>query len=426
MSNNTVIIGAQWGDEGKGKLVDALTENVAAVVRFQGGHNAGHTLKIAGKKTVLHLIPSGILRDNIDCLIGNGVVLSLPALFEEIETLEQDNVEVRSKLKISGSCPLLLPYHVALDNAREHSLGAKSIGTTKRGIGPAYEDHVARRGLRVNDLLYPDILANKLAELARYHNFQLEHFYKVPAIPYEEALSMIMSYIEPMKPMIADVMALLADHRNKQHSLLFEGAQGALLDVNLGTYPYVTSSNTTSGAVATGTGFGPKYLDDIIGVAKAYITRVGSGPFPTELHDDTGLMLASRGGEFGATTGRPRRCGWFDVPLMRHSIQLNSLTHMAVTKIDVLDELETIKVCIGYEHNGKQLPCFPADINILEACTPIYESMPGWLCSTMGVTCIKDLPANARSFLNRLESLCGIPISIVSTGPDRIHTIFLD
>jgi len=426
MSNNTVIIGAQWGDEGKGKLVDALTENVAAVVRFQGGHNAGHTLKIAGKKTVLHLIPSGILRDNIDCLIGNGVVLSLSALFEEIETLEQDNVEVRSKLKISGSCPLLLPYHVALDNAREHSLGTKSIGTTKRGIGPAYEDHVARRGLRVNDLLYPDILANKLAELARYHNFQLEHFYKVPAIPYEEALSMLMSYLEPMTPMIADVMALLADHRNKQHSLLFEGAQGALLDVNLGTYPYVTSSNTTSGAVATGTGFGPKYLDDIIGVAKAYITRVGSGPFPTELHDDTGLMLASRGGEFGATTGRPRRCGWFDVPLMRHSIQLNSLTHMAVTKIDVLDELETIKVCVGYEHNGKQLPCFPADINILEACTPIYESMPGWLCSTMGVTCIKDLPANARSFLNRLESLCGIPISIVSTGPDRIHTIFLD
>jgi adenylosuccinate synthase len=374
----------------------------------------------------LHLIPSGILRDNIDCLIGNGVVLSLSALFEEIETLEQDNVEVRSKLKISGSCPLLLPYHVALDNAREHSLGAKSIGTTKRGIGPAYEDHVARRGLRVNDLLYPDILANKLAELARYHNFQLEHFYKVPAIPYEEALSMIMSYIEPMTPMIADVMALLADHHNKQHSLLFEGAQGALLDVNLGTYPYVTSSNTTSGAVATGTGFGPKYLDDIIGVAKAYITRVGSGPFPTELHDDTGLMLASRGGEFGATTGRPRRCGWFDVPLMRHSVQLNSLTHMAVTKIDVLDELETIKVCIGYEHNGKQLPCFPADINILEACTPIYESMPGWLCSTMGVTCIQDLPANASSFLNRLESLCGIPISIVSTGPDRIHTIFLD
>lgn len=423
MRKNIVVLGTQWGDEGKGKIVDLLTEEVKAVVRYQGGHNAGHTLIIDGKKTVLHLIPSGILRDNVDCLIGNGVVLSPEALLKEMNELEQQGVPVKERLKISAACTLLLPYHIAIDQAREKKRGKEAIGTTGRGIGPAYEDKVARRGLRVGDLLYPERLAQQLEGLAEYHNFQLEKFYGIEPIPFKEVMEYLNDVTEKMMPMIVDTMALLHEYHQRGDKILFEGAQGSLLDVDLGTYPFVTSSNTTAGAVTTGTGFGPCYIDAVMGVTKAYVTRVGAGPFPTELSDDIGLQLAKRGNEFGATTGRPRRCGWFDVPIMRRSIQANSLSGIVLTKLDVLDELETIKICTGYQYRGSRLETPPFDLEALAECEPIYEEMPGWQEKTFGLKDYEAIPEKARNYILRLQELCGIPVVIISTGPDREETI---
>ena len=414
------------GDEGKGKVVDLLTENVDAVVRYQGGHNAGHTLIIDGKKTVLHLVPSGVLREGVQCLIGNGVVLSPEALLEEMAALEKQEVPVEERLIISAACSLLLPYHVAIDQAREEKRGKKAIGTTGRGIGPAYEDKVARRGLRVGDLLYPERLAQQLKCLAGYHNFQLEQYFNVAPIPYEDVLTQLNEMSEKIKPMIADTMAILNEFRQKGATILFEGAQGSLLDIDIGTYPYVTSSNTTAGAVTTGTGFGPCYIDAVIGVTKAYVTRVGAGPFPTELQDEIGEQLAERGQEFGATTGRPRRCGWFDVPIMHRSIQANSLSGIVLTKLDVLDELETIKICTGYHYQGNVVDTPPFDSEALEDCLPIYEELPGWQEKTYGIKDYQAIPEKARHYIERLQELCGIPIVVVSTGPDRDETIILE
>lgn len=425
MRNNIVVLGTQWGDEGKGKIVDLLTEQVKVVVRYQGGHNAGHTLIIDGEKTVLHLIPSGILRDGVQCLIGNGVVLSPEALLKEMKTLQEQGIPVEQRLKISGACSLLLPYHVAIDQAREKKRGKEAIGTTGRGIGPAYEDKVARRGLRVVDLLNPERLAQQLEVLAEFHNFQLQHYYKVDPIPYEEVLSGLTLMAERIKPMIIDGMALLNESRLRGDAILFEGAQGSLLDIDLGTYPFVTSSNTTAGAVTTGTGFGPCYIDAVMGVTKAYVTRVGAGPFPTELHDQVGDQLAERGKEFGSTTGRARRCGWFDVPIMKRSIQANSLSGMVLTKLDVLDELETIKICTGYEYQGQVLETPPFSTEALEECVPIYEEMPGWQEKTYGIKNYDEIPEKAKRYIARLQELCGIPVVIISTGPDRDETITL-
>ncbi len=423
MHKNLVILGSQWGDEGKGKIVDWLTEEASLVVRFQGGHNAGHTLKIGDKTTVLHLIPSGILRTNVQCLIGHGVVLSLPALFEEIEALEAQGVAVRDRLKVSLGCPLLLPYHVALDQARELKRGKAAIGTTGRGIGPAYEDKVARRGLRVMDLLNPDQLAARLASLAEYHNFQLQHYYRVDPISCEHVLAELLTFGEQLQPLMTDVTHQLHAAREAGELILYEGAQGALLDIDLGTYPYVTSSNTTAGAVATGTGVGPCYLDAVWGISKVYVTRVGAGPFPTELFDEAGHQLAERGHEFGATTGRPRRCGWFDVPLMKHSIHINSMTGLVMTKLDVLDTFDEINLCTGYEYQGRILSEFPQDATVLEASTPIYETLPGWQSSTFGMTHYDLLPDAAKRYLQRIEDLCDVPIVAISTGPERDQTI---
>lgn len=420
---NIVVLGTQWGDEGKGKVVDLLTEKVQAVVRYQGGHNAGHTLIIGGKKTVLHLIPSGILREGVQCLIGNGVVLSPEALLKEMQALEEEGVPVSERLKISSACSLLLPYHVAIDQAREKQRGKSAIGTTGRGIGPAYEDKVARRGLRVGDLKHLERLSDLLKPLADYHNFQLQNYYKADAISFDEVLSQLKKMAEKIVPMITDTMALLNQYHQNKDAILFEGAQGSLLDIDLGTYPFVTSSNTTAGAVTTGTGFGPCYIDAVIGVTKAYVTRVGAGPFPTELNDDVGKELAERGNEFGATTGRPRRCGWFDVPIMRRSIQANSLSGMVLTKLDVLDNLDTIKICTGYRYNDEILETPPFDLEALSECEPIYEEMPGWKSKTFGIKKYDEIPEKARQYIQRLESLCGIPIMIISTGPDRDETI---
>jgi len=423
MGKNIVVLGSQWGDEGKGKIVDLLTDRVGAVVRFQGGHNAGHTLVIDGRKTILHLIPSGILHDNVANLIGNGVVLSLDALFKEMKELEEQNVPVRDRLRVSLACSLLLPYHIKIDQAREIKRGAKKIGTTGRGIGPAYEDKVARRGLRAADLLNKDQLAARLEPLAEYHNFQLTHFYHEPAIPYEEVLASCWQYGLQMRDMIIDVQAELFRRKELGEHILFEGAQGSLLDVDLGTYPYVTSSNTTAGAVATGTGFGPRYIDEVIGITKAYCTRVGGGPFPTELHDDIGQHLAEKGHEFGATTGRARRCGWFDIPIMRRSVQANSLSALALTKLDVLDELSEIKICTHYLLDGKPVQTLPYQVELIEKCEPVYETMPGWQTSTVGIRSYDALPQAARDYIERVAQLCSTPIPIVSTGPDRNETI---
>ena len=423
MHKNLVILGSQWGDEGKGKIVDWLTEDASFVVRFQGGHNAGHTLKIGDKTTVLHLIPSGILRDQVRCMIGHGVVLSLPALFEEITTLESQGVAVRDRLKVSLSCPLLLPYHIALDHARELKRGKSAIGTTRRGIGPAYEDKVARRGLRVMDLLDPDQLAKQLAVLAEYHNFQLQHYYHVEPISCEQVLAELLTYGEQLEPLMTNVTHVLHEAREKGDSILYEGAQGALLDIDLGTYPFVTSSNTTAGAVATGTGVGPCHLDAVWGISKVYVTRVGAGPFPTELFNESGQKLAKRGHEFGATTGRARRCGWFDVPMMKYSCQINSMTGLVMTKLDVLDTFDTIQLCTGYEYQGKVLTDFPQSSSVLAKCQPIYETLPGWKDSTFGVKNFDALPDAAKHYLDRIEDLCGVPIVAISTGPERDQTI---
>ncbi len=424
MAKNVVVIGSQWGDEGKGKIVDLLTDQAAAVVRFQGGHNAGHTLVIDGKKTVLHLIPSGILRAGVDCLIGNGVVLSPPALLSEIAKLTAaTQIPVAERLFISPACVLILPYHAELDRAREIARGKQAIGTTGRGIGPAYEDKVARRALRVADLFHPERLAEKLREVLDLHNFVLANYYKTTPIDFQQTLDELLTQAEAVRPMVADVAAKIADYGKQNKNVLFEGAQGALLDVDHGTYPFVTSSNTTAGGAATGTGIGPRQFDYILGITKAYTTRVGAGPFPTELSDDIGDYLTTKGHEFGATTGRRRRCGWFDAALLRRSVQLNSLSGLCLTKLDVLDELETLKICIDYRTHG--LHHAPLSAEDYECCEPIYEELPGWRCNTVGVQRRDDLPPNAQAYIERIESLVGAPVDIISTGPDRAETIIL-
>ncbi len=422
---NIVVIGTQWGDEGKGKIVDLLTDKVSAVVRFQGGHNAGHTLVIDGEKTVLHLIPSGILRDNVQCLIGNGVVLSPEALLKEIEGLEAKGVPARERLKISPSCPLILSYHVALDQAREKARGSKAIGTTGRGIGPAYEDKVSRRGLRLDDLFHRERFASKLGEILDYHNFVLQNYYKTDPVDFQQVLEQSLSWAEQLEPMVADITGMLHDYRDNGESVLYEGAQGALLDIDHGTYPFVTSSNTTAGGAATGSGMGPRGLDYVLGITKAYTTRVGAGPFPTELFDEMGEHLARRGHEFGSTTGRARRCGWFDAVALRRSNQVNSVSGLCITKLDVLDGLDVIRICVGYQSNGEQLNSLSLAADVLETCEPIYEEMPGWKESTVGVKSYDDLPQAARDYLKRIEEIAGVPVDIISTGPDREETIVL-
>ena len=425
MGKNAVVLGTQWGDEGKGKIVDLLTDQAEAVVRFQGGHNAGHTLVIDGEKTVLHLIPSGILRANVECLIGNGVVVAPDALMREIIKLEEKGVPVRERLRISPACTLILPYHVALDQAREASRSEGKIGTTGRGIGPAYEDKVARRGLRIGDLFNAERFAEKLREVLDQHNFMLEHFYKVEPIDYQTTLDDALSYVEALKPLMIDVTARLHTLRKQGARIMFEGAQGSLLDIDHGTYPYVTSSSTTAGGTATGSGFGPLYLDYILGITKAYTTRVGAGPFPTELFDETGAYLAEKGHEFGSTTGRARRCGWFDAVILRRTSEVNSISGICLTKLDVLDGLETVKICVAYKNaDGVEIEA-PSDADSYVGLVPVYEEMPGWSESTIGATSMDQLPANARAYVKRVEELIGTPIDIVSTGPDRNETIVL-
>lgn len=425
MSHNVVILGTQWGDEGKGKIVDLLTEQADAVVRFQGGHNAGHTLVIGGQKTVLHLIPSGVLRAGVQCLIGNGVVLSPEALLKEIDTLEDSGVPVKDRLKISAACPLILPYHVALDQAREARRGENKIGTTGRGIGPCYEDKAARRALRLGDLRDPARFGSALEEVLDYHNHVLAHYYGVDTLEFSAVLDEALAHGERLMPMMADVTSLLHEYRKTQARLLFEGAQGSLLDIDHGTYPFVTSSNTTAGGTATGSGFGPLFLDYVLGITKAYTTRVGSGPFPTELFDETGLRLAERGHEFGATTGRPRRCGWFDAVALRTAVNINSVSGLCLTKLDVLDGLEEISVCVGYTNDAGETVANPIDAVDYENLRPVYETLPGWSESTVGLKSLDALPANARAYISRLEALVGAPIDIISTGPDREETILL-
>ncbi len=426
MAKNVVIIGTQWGDEGKGKIVDWLTDRVRAVVRFQGGHNAGHTLVIDGRKTVLHLIPSGALHDGVECLIGNGVVLSPAALLEEIDALEKGGIDIRPRLKISAACPLLLPVHVALDHAREAARGDKAIGTTGRGIGPAYEDKVARRSLRADDWFYPERLAEKLNLLLDYHNFVLTRLYGREAIDPRRALDELLAWGESLKPMIVDVGARLDALRREGADLLFEGAQGALLDIDHGTYPFVTSSNTTAGGAACGSGLGPRDFDYVLGITKAYSTRVGNGPFPTELDDEIGRHLARKGNEFGATTGRPRRCGWFDAVAMRKSARLNSLSGICLTKLDVLDGLETVALGVAYRLDGRVTEQAPLSAEDYARCEPVLETLPGWRESTFGVTRFEDLPANARAYIRRIEELLQVPVTVLSTGPDRHQTIVLE
>jgi len=425
MGKNVVVLGSQWGDEGKGKIVDLLTDRASAVVRFQGGHNAGHTLVIGDKTTVLHLVPSGILRDNVMCLIGNGVVLSPSALFEEMNMLEAEGIPASERLKISEACPLIMPYHIALDQAREIARGKKAIGTTGRGIGPAYEDKVSRRGLRVGDLLNADTFAEKLKGVMEYHNFALVNYFKADAVDYQTVLDEIMAMREKIISMIADIPAMLHNLRKDGADIMFEGAQGTLLDIDQGTYPYVTSSNCTAGGACTGSGVGPCDLDYILGITKAYTTRVGAGPFPTELFDDVGQYLGEKGHEFGATTGRSRRCGWFDGVAMRRSAQVNSLTGLCITKLDVLDGLETLKICTSYNYNGEALELPPVGADAIEKCEAVYEEMPGWSETTMGIQNKDELPQNALNYLKRLEEVVGIPVDIISTGPERDETIVL-
>ena len=425
MGKNVVVIGTQWGDEGKGKVVDLLTDKASAVVRFQGGHNAGHTLVIDGKTTVLHLIPSGILRDNVQCLIGNGVVLSPSALLEELDMLEQNGIPARERIKLSESCPLILPYHIALDQAREIARGKKAIGTTGRGIGPCYEDKVSRRGIRLGELVDVEHFKARLREVMDYHNFALEHYFKQDTVDYQQVLDEALQQREQLIPLIADIPGILHGMREQGQNVLFEGAQGALLDIDHGTYPYVTSSTTTAGGAASGSGVGPGYLNYILGIVKAYTTRVGAGPFPTELFDEDGNHLGTKGHEFGATTGRQRRCGWLDIVSLRRSNQVNSVTGMCITKLDVLDGMETIKICTAYQLDGKQVDTPPVGADRFEQCKPVYIEMPGWSESTVGAKSYDELPENARNYLKKVEELCGVPIDIISTGPDRAETIVL-
>ena len=433
MGKNVVVLGTQWGDEGKGKIVDLLTDQAAAVVRYQGGHNAGHTLVVGGKKTVLHLIPSGILRENVLCLIGNGVVLSPAALIEEMSILEKEGVPVKERLRISPNCPLILPNHIALDQAREKKRGNAKIGTTGRGIGPAYEDKVARRAVRVADLVRGgEHLTALLTEVLEYHNFQLTQFYGVEAVKLEDVLALCDQWREVVAPLVMDVTTELHNYRKNGQNIMFEGAQGSLLDVDHGTYPYVTSSNTTAGGVSSGSGLGPLHLDYVLGITKAYTTRVGAGPFPTELvynaaadeGDAIGKHLGTVGHEFGASTGRQRRCGWFDAEILRRSVDVNSLSGICLTKLDVLDGLEEVKICVGYETADSG--CVgSSDALAYETLKPIYETLPGWSESTVGATSFEQLPENAVAYIKRIEQLIECPIDIISTGPDRAETIVL-
>ena len=423
MARNVVVIGSQWGDEGKGKVVDWLTEHAQGVVRFQGGHNAGHTLVINGKKTVLRLIPSGILRPNVACYIGNGVVLSPDALLKEIDELETAGVDVKSRLRISEVCPLILPYHVAIDHAREAAKGKGKIGTTGRGIGPAYEDKVARRALRLQDLFDPLRFAAKLREVLDYHNFVLKNYFSAPTVDFDKTHDQALELAVRIKPMVADVPSLLAAAQKAGQSLLFEGAQGTLLDIDHGTYPYVTSSNCVAGAACAGAGVGPHLLHYVLGITKAYTTRVGSGPFPTELEDETGKVLAERGNEFGSVTGRPRRCGWFDAAALKRSIQINGISGLCVTKLDVLDGLDSLKICTGYKVGDTQRDILPFGADMLAQCEPIYEQLSGWKDSTIGITRYEELPKAAQHYLQRIEQVCEIPVDMISTGADREQTI---
>jgi adenylosuccinate synthase len=422
-----VVIGTQWGDEGKGKIVDWLTDHAQGVVRFQGGHNAGHTLVIGGKKTALQLIPSGIMREGVACYIGNGVVLSVPDLLREIDKLEAAGVEVASRLKVSEACPVILPYHTALDAAREVARGAAKIGTTGKGIGPAYEDKVARRAIRVADLLNAGRFAEKLRENLDYHNHVLVNYLHAQPVDFQETLDRALADVPRLAPMVSDVSSALHAAYKGGASLLFEGAQGSLLDVDHGTYPYVTSSNCVAGNAAAGSGVGPNMLHYILGITKAYTTRVGSGPFPSELPTDQGVgkHLASVGHEFGTVTGRARRCGWFDAALLKRSVQINGVSGMCLTKLDVLDGVETLKLCTGYLIDGKPVDIFPVGAEDAARCVPVYEEMPGWTESTVGAKSMDALPANARAYVLRIEALVGVPIDMVSTGPDREETIVL-
>jgi adenylosuccinate synthase len=431
MGKNVVVIGTQWGDEGKGKIVDWLTDHAQGVVRFQGGHNAGHTLVIGGRKTVLHLIPSGILRGAVECYIGNGVVLSPQALLKEMRELEDAGVDVHSRLKISEACPLILPYHVAIDQARELAKGSGKIGTTGRGIGPAYEDKIARRAIRLQDMFHRERFAAKLGEVLDYHNFVLKNYFHAETVDFQRTLDETLALAGVLKPMVADVPNLLYEANKAGKPLLFEGAQGALLDVDHGTYPFVTSSNTIAGGATTGCGVAPQMLHYVLGITKAYTTRVGSGPFPTELYDavdkldPVGKQLATRGHEFGSTTGRARRCGWFDAAALKRSIQINGVSGLCITKLDVLDGMETLQIGVGYKVGDEIRDLSPVGAEALEDCEPIYEELPGWTENTFGIKRYDDLPENAKRYLRRMEEVCGVPVDIISTGPDREETIVL-
>ncbi|MDI3261182.1 MAG: adenylosuccinate synthase [Sinobacteraceae bacterium] len=425
MGKSVVVIGAQWGDEGKGKVVDLLTDRCQAVARFQGGHNAGHTLVIGGIKTALNLIPSGIMRAGVECLIGNGVVLYVPRLLEEIAALEQRGVDVRGRLRISEAAPLILEHHIKLDQARERARGENKIGTTGRGIGPAYEDKVARRAIRVGDLFHRELLAAKLGEVLDFQNFVLRRYFKEAPVDFQQQLDACLAYAESIRPLVADVTELLRRHILADHNVLFEGAQGAMLDIDHGTYPYVTSSNTTAGGAATGTGVGPREFDYVLGIVKAYATRVGGGPFPTELENDVGQAIRDKGDEYGTVTRRPRRCGWFDAVAVRRSIFNNSVTGLCITKLDVLDGLPNVRICTGYRVDGRAVETPPIGAEGFAAVEPVYEDLPGWKESTYGLTRYEELPVNARRYLKRMEEAVGAEVAIVSTGPDRAHTIVL-
>ncbi len=426
-NNNIVIIGTQWGDEGKGKIVDWLTENAAAVVRFQGGHNAGHTLVINGKKTVLRLLPSGMMHAGVQCFIGNGVVISPEALIKEIKELESIGVNVRDRLKISEACPLIMPYHIAIDQARELKKGNNKIGTTGRGIGPCYEDKVARRAIRVQDLFNPTIFKEKLAENLDYYNFQLEHYYKVATLDFDTIVNEVLNtYADDIKPMVSDVSRKLFNLNKEGQKVIFEGAQGTLLDVDFGTYPYVTSSNCVAGGASIGAGISPRMINYVLGIAKAYTTRVGSGPFPTELTDAVGQGLASRGNEFGSVTGRARRCGWFDAAALKRAVQINGVSGICVTKLDVMDGMEEIKICVGYIRDGKEYDILPFGSDLVVNCEPVYETLAGWSESTAGLKTYAELPENAKIYLKRIEEIIETPIDIISTGPDRVETILIN
>ncbi|MBX2879876.1 MAG: adenylosuccinate synthase [Granulosicoccus sp.] len=424
MTNSVLVLGTQWGDEGKGKIVDVLTEQASLVVRFQGGHNAGHTLVIGEEKTVLHLVPSGVLRDNVLCVIGSGVVLSPDALFEEMDMLAGRGIPVEQRLRISGACPMILPYHTALDAAREKAAGSKAIGTTGRGIGPAYEDKVARRAVRVQDLLTLDSFDEKIETACAYHNATLVG-HGLDAIDAESIKKAGRAYAKRLLPLIDDIPGIIDNHVRSGHRIMFEGAQGTLLDVDHGTYPYVTSSNTVAGAACSGSGCGPKSIDYVLGITKAYTTRVGSGPFPTELFDAVAEELSERGNEFGSTTGRQRRCGWFDAVAVRRAAMLNGVSGLCLTKLDVMDTLETIKICVAYELDGKRLEYPPLSAEQFANCKPVYEQCPGWMDSTAGVTSMSDLPQAARQYVARLEELAQVPVHLISTGPERTENIVI-